>query len=195
MRTIEDLKVEKTFYKREKDIYGGVERIPYTKMVKREVQTVSQGIRFGYYIIDFILFVGFCYAFGMLLGIIGAATGSLDQILAVLNGTNWRIGPLSFSLFDYLMLLIFYVLLEGIFGATIGKLIFGYTVINEQAQKPDFGTLVLRNIIRFVPFERFSCIGDRGWHDTWSKTYVVKKGEKGELQKLLGQPKGEDILD
>lgn len=195
MRTIEDLKIEKTFYKREKDIYGGVERIPYTKMVKREVETVSQGIRFGYYLIDFVLFIGFSLLIGILLGVVGTATDTLPQIFGFINSTTWSLGPLSFSLLDYSLLWIFYVSLEGVFGGTIGKLIFGYTVIDEFAQKPSFGTLAYRNVIRFVPFERFSCVGDRGWHDQWSKTYVVKRSEAGELQKLMGQPKAEDILD
>lgn len=59
-----------------------------------------------------------------------------------------------------------------------------------------FGTTLLRTISRYVPFEAFSCFGERGWHDTWSKTYVVKRTERNELKKLLKTiHEDKDILD
>ena len=54
-----------------------------------------------------------------------------------------------------------------------------------------------KDVFGNVTIEAFSCFGERGWHDQWSKTYVVKRSEKIELQRLLGtlSSKQEDLLD
>ena len=65
-------------------------------------------------------------------------------------------------------------------------------MINEYAKKPDSVTIILRSIIRIVPFEAFSCLGERGGHDMWSKTFVVSKKELAHLKKAIGE---EDYLD
>ena len=75
----------------------------------------------------------------------------------------------------YPIFFLYYALSEGLGGTTLGKLICGYTVIDEQANKISFGKAMLRTICRYIPFEQFSCFAERGWHDTLSKTYVVKK--------------------
>lgn len=48
---------------------------------------------------------------------------------------------------------------------------------------------------RLVPFEPLSCLSDRGWHDVWSKTYVVTTEERDELKKLLLEQNGVFISD
>lgn len=71
----------------------------------------------------------------------------------------------------------YYAVLEATTGKTLGKMLTGCKVITETGEKPDFGTALLRTIIRVVPFEAFSIFfGDDGrmWHDRWAKTYVVK---------------------
>ncbi len=69
-------------------------------------------------------------------------------------------------------------------------------MINQYAEKIKFEQALLRTIIRFIPFEFLTCIGERAWHDKWTKTYVVKKREKVELQKHLKIfNEFEDILD
>lgn len=60
-------------------------------------------------------------------------------------------------------------------------------VIDEYGNKPDLGTLLLRNVIRIVPFEHLSCLGGKysyGWHDKWSETWVVTETERDELKRL-----------
>ena len=73
---------------------------------------------------------------------------------------------------------------------TIGKFATKSVVINEYAQKPSNEQLIGRSFARLVPFEAFSCLADRGWHDTWSKTYVVTEKERDELQRLLNKHEG-----
>jgi hypothetical protein len=43
--------------------------------------------------------------------------------------------------------------------------------------RPPFGTMVLRSLCRLIPFEPFSFLGSdaRGWHDSITKTRVVRK--------------------
>jgi uncharacterized RDD family membrane protein YckC len=58
-------------------------------------------------------------------------------------------------------------------------------VIDIYGNKPELGTNILRNIIRLVPFEIFSCLSERGWHDRWSETFVVKDEEYNKIKELL----------
>lgn len=187
MKTIEDLRVEKTFYKREKDFLGNVTRTPYTKMIPRTPVVVSPGVRFGYYFLDIIAFYLIQIVFGILIGIILVATHS-------------SFGPevnIIFQLVSYAIWFFYYAIFETYVGGTVGKLICGYTVINDKAEKITFGQGMLRTVIRMIPIEAFSCFSDRGWHDKWSKTYIVKRSEKTELKRLLGTLSStkEDILD
>jgi uncharacterized RDD family membrane protein YckC len=187
MKTIENLKVEKTFYKREKDFLGNVTRTPYNKFIPRKPVVVSPGVRFGYYFLDVITFYLIQIIFGLLIGIVLVATHSSFG-----PGVN-----IIFQLLSYTIWFFYYAIFETYVGGTVGKLICGYTVINDKAERITFGQGMLRTVIRMIPIEAFSCFGERGWHDKWSKTYVVKRSEKVELQRLLGTLSNsqEDILD
>jgi len=191
MKTIENLKVEKTIFKKERDENGNVIQVPQTKMVARPPVVVSQGVRFGYFMIDVAFFYIITFIVGVIIGIVIVATGNVDLL-------RENTGLIKFlDLMGYPIFFLYYAISEALGGATLGKLICGYTVIDEQANKVSFGKAMLRTICRYIPFEAFSCFAERGWHDTLSKTYVVKRSEKAELQKLLGSfsAKEEDILD
>lgn len=191
MKTIEDLKIEKTIYKKERDENGNIIQVPYTKTVARPPEVVSQGVRFGYFLIDVVFFYIITFIVGILIGIIVVATGNVDA----LRPDSTLIQVLNYM--GYPIFFLYYAISEGLGGATLGKLICGYTVIDEYANKVSFPKALLRTVCRYIPFEAFSCFGERGWHDTLSKTYVVKRSEKAELQKLLGSytAKEADILD
>lgn len=183
MKTIEDLKVEKTTYKKERMEDGSVVSVPVTKLVVRTPVVVEKGARFGYYLIDLV----FIYILAFLIGVISAFAGVFEI---------WE-DPITSRLLGILILVSYYFILEVSIGTTLGKLILGYTVIDKYAEKPKAATLLGRSFARAVPFEAFSCLGERGWHDSWSNTYVVKNAEKAELQKLLGtfSNSKEDLLD
>jgi uncharacterized RDD family membrane protein YckC len=78
--------------------------------------------------------------------------------------------------FTFLTLVLYYVILEGAFGFTIGKLITRTRVVDESGRKPRLGQILGRTLSRFVPFEPFSFFNDSasGWHDRWSGTRVVR---------------------
>jgi uncharacterized RDD family membrane protein YckC len=183
MKTIENLRVEQTTYKNEKDENGNTIKVPVTKSVRRDPVVVEKGPRFGYYLID----VVFIYILAFLVGVISALAGAIEI---------WD-DPLMSRLIGVLIFVGYYFILEVSIGTTLGKLMLGYTVIDQYAEKPKAATILGRSFARAVPFEGFSCLGERGWHDSWSNTYVVKNSEKRELQKLLGNFSNTqaDILD
>ena len=68
----------------------------------------------------------------------------------------------------------YYVVFEGIFGWTVGKLVTGTRVIRADGNKPNVPQIIGRTFARFIPFEPFSVLFGRGWHDSLSGTRVVK---------------------
>lgn len=82
------------------------------------------------------------------------------------------------GLFNYLY---YYIICEYVFdGKTIGKLLTGTKVIKEDGRKLTFGNVLVRTIVRYIPFEIFSFFGSNqdGWHDKFSGTIVVKDKPK-----------------
>ncbi len=73
-------------------------------------------------------------------------------------------------------LLIYYIILEGIFNTSAGKCASGTTIVNEQGQRPSFAQILGRSFCRLIPFEALSFLGAgaRGWHDSITNTYVVE---------------------
>jgi uncharacterized RDD family membrane protein YckC len=73
---------------------------------------------------------------------------------------------------------LYVVLMEGFAGGqTLGKLITRYRVVRCDGTPPSLKQIILRTLIRFVPFECLSVfLSDRKgmWHDRWSRTFVVK---------------------
>jgi uncharacterized RDD family membrane protein YckC len=71
--------------------------------------------------------------------------------------------------------LLYYTLCERLFrGKTLGKLLTGTKVIREDGAKFTFTNALLRSIFRLVPFEPFSIFFDRPWHDSWTRTTVIR---------------------
>lgn len=140
--------------------------IPYV------VPTAKPGIRFLYFIVDLIIS-------SMLIGVI--SEGILNQLLNLNHGIR--------EVAEYFQLFLYYFVFEATLGSSVAKEIFGYTVINDFGQKVTTKEAALRSVIRYVPFEFFSCLGDPswGWHDKWTKTYVVKKSEVKNIQLLLNK--------
>lgn len=69
----------------------------------------------------------------------------------------------------------YYLILEFTLNKTIGKFITHSKVVNLHFSKPNFFQLIIRTVIRFVPFEFLSFINmGKGWHDLLSKTLVIE---------------------
>lgn len=89
-----------------------------------------------------------------------------------------EIGLWIFSVVVQLLLFAsYFIILEGLFGITIGKLVTGTRVVNATGGKASWGQIVGRTFARAIPLEPLSFLfGDTttGWHDTLSGTRVVR---------------------
>lgn len=125
------------------------------------LEDASKGERFANFAIDIIGFNLAGYLFGFGTGIFGMVDVIEDTSLYILA---------------ILILLAYYFLLEAVSGRTLGKLITGTKVVTEDGQKPSFVNIAVRTLCRCIPFEPFSFFGSGtgGWHDSLSKTRVIK---------------------
>lgn len=82
-------------------------------------------------------------------------------------------------LFSYLIValeyMIYYTFCEKVFkGRTLGKLITGTRALRTDGGELTFANAFLRSLSRLVPFEVFSAFSGYPWHDTWTRTMVIK---------------------
>ncbi len=124
-------------------------------------------LRFFNQVIDFVAFLGIATVGKILIALIWGQQGvdKMQNHPALVIGIAIALG--------------YYILLEGMSGKTIGKLMTGTRVVDMHGEKPGFRRIVKRSIARLIPFEAFSFLGNanRGWHDSLSDTYVVKSQE------------------
>ena len=127
-------------------------------------------IRFVNYIVDiiFILITIFVLAIGVAI---------LANIFAWHGVLFWmgNMSDLDGQLVFWATMILYYGFFEGLFGRSVAKFITGTTVVNENGEKPSFGTILKRTFCRLIPFDALSFLGSRGWHDSISDTYVVHR--------------------
>jgi uncharacterized RDD family membrane protein YckC len=76
------------------------------------------------------------------------------------------------AVFHYLF---YYTICEKAFkGYTLGKLLSGTRAVRMDGQELTLKDAFLRSLSRMVPFEVFSGFSEQPWHDTWTKTAVIK---------------------
>lgn len=76
-------------------------------------------------------------------------------------------------LMEGISIIVFYLLLEGIFNTTPGKCATDTVIVNENGERPSFSQILGRSFARLIPFDALSFLGARGWHDSLSGTWVV----------------------
>jgi uncharacterized RDD family membrane protein YckC len=141
----------------------------YEKDKFSQMNFASHGKRFANRLIDLIACWAFMFVFAFFIGI----------ILAIISPSAIQSFQDDSTLLEYILailsIILYYTLSEFIAGRTLGKLITGTKVVDENGGKPSFDKALLRTVCRFIPFEAFSFLGDEaiGWHDTLSKTRVV----------------------
>ena len=107
--------------------------------------------------------------------------------LELFTGASSRfdhIGMEFFIVFEIPIVLLYYIILEGIFNTTAGKCATNTTIVNERGERPDFGQVLGRTFCRLIPFEAFSFFADgaRGWHDSIPNTYVTESMNREDLE-------------
>lgn len=122
----------------------------------------SKGRRFGTLVVDYIGYFLSAALFGVLIGIIFGQ-----------RGTQFVRAVPDFVL-GLVLMLAYYVFFEGLWARTPGKLVFGTIVVTESGHKPPLLQIITRTLCRFIPFEPFSFLGALGWHDSISRTRVIR---------------------
>lgn len=124
----------------------------------------GQGLRFLNLVIDYLAQLAIGFGVGILVGLTAGENGA-----AFLASTPGRFIGIP-------ILLAYYLFFEATTSRTLGKLLTGTKVVNIVGGKPSFGQILGRTFARCIPFEPFSFFGTpaRGWHDSLTKTYVVK---------------------
>lgn len=140
-----------------------------------QMMHATTGQRFVNLLIDNIIMnYGLSFLTG---GIIGAVIGSVAPNFfneAVLQENLWSYFMLTMVI-GYFNYIVYYTLCEKLFkGKTLGKLITGTRAVRLDGTELNFKDSFLRTLCRIIPFEPFSAFGGHPWHDTLTKTMVIK---------------------
>ena len=135
----------------------------------------STGQRFLNYLIDNILMrFGLSFLTGMAVGVILGvlAPEYLDRLASEESTLDTFLLAYLIAIFNYLL---YYTICEKAFkGYTLGKLITGTRAIRTDGGELTFKDALLRSLCRLIPFEVFSAFGGHPWHDTLTKTMVIR---------------------
>jgi uncharacterized RDD family membrane protein YckC len=149
-----------------------------------EKLVASSGKRFLNYILDLSFYVIFIVFVAFITAVVATLFGLTDLLLWMQN-----ISDLQSNIIAVIVMIIYYILTEGILGRSLAKFITGTIVVDENGEKPSFGILFQRTLCRLIPFDAFSFLGNsgRGWHDSISDTYVVDKKELEESLRMFNE--------
>ena len=138
------------------------------------VDPVPRGLRFVNYIVDQVV-----------MGAIINAGMYVFKYVVSSKGENYKSylifqenmsGLAAEFLLSLSVLFTYYLIFETVTkGRTFGKILTGTIAITQDGSPFTFKHALLRTLCRFIPFEAFSALGYMPWHDSISKTAVVKK--------------------
>ena len=135
----------------------------------------SLGQRFLNFLIDNLLMqYGLSYITGAFVGymLVTLAPDFTYRLFNDESSINLFLLSYIIGIFNYL---IYYTFCEKVFrGYTLGKLISGTRAVRQDGEELTFKDTILRSLVRLVPFEPFSALGRKPWHDAWTNTMVVK---------------------
>ncbi|MEM1325993.1 MAG: RDD family protein [Bacteroidota bacterium] len=131
-----------------------------------ELYLASQGSRLANYLLDRVGLYAFLFMFVMLTenDTFYESTESVSDTVDIVSILLLLATPFYWILSEYFL------------GKTPAKYITKTKVVTADGRKPSFWTIVGRTLCRFIPFDWASFLGSRavGWHDSISKTRVVK---------------------
>lgn len=134
----------------------------------------SKGQRFLNYIIDVVII--YILIFG-----VSFITALIATHLEATSFLEWlqNINGLEEYLIYFIIMIPYFTLMESFFSKSIGKFITKTMVVLEDGSKPESGTILRRTLCRIIPFDALSFLGtpSRGWHDSITDTYVVRKDD------------------
>lgn len=175
---ITEIKEPYTVNRKEKDSNGETIIVLKTFLRFVEVPYVQGWARFGHFLLDRVFFYIFTLIIGLGIGIILGLTNNMEFV----ESSSFEF---LLDVFSYLFLYpLYYFIFEASMQSTPGKLILGRIVVDEYGEKPSVSQILGRSFARIVPFEVLSCLGEMGWHDKWSHTFVIRKKDLAGLKAL-----------
>ncbi|MCO4291586.1 RDD family protein [Solitalea sp. MAHUQ-68] len=134
-----------------------------------DLHIASSATRFANYLIDS-MFIGMVLSFIMPNS--GVDLTKITTIQQLVNDSQF----VKMTIINTVATFAYYFIAEAVFGQTLGKIITRTHVVNDYGEKPGVLRILGRTLCRSIPFEAFSFLfTPMGWHDSISKTYVVKK--------------------
>lgn len=134
--------------------------------------------------LNFIIDIIFIHSIKAILYFLAAFITFNDEYYSLLD---WLI---SFDrtqnfLFWSLIMFIYYATFEILLSRTLSKYFTKTIVVKIDGSKPNIIEFLGRSLIRIIPFEYLSFLRGRqpGWHDEYSKTYVVIKSKLEKTKK------------
>ncbi len=149
----------------------------FTEQDQFHYTEASTGQRFLNYLVDALLMqYGLSFATGYVLARIVVAISPETAYEWFVTRSESLDVIASYYLLAIINYLIYYTFCEKLFkGYTLGKLITGTRAIRTDGSELTGKDAFLRSLSRLVPFEAFSIwFGNGLWHDSWTKTMVVK---------------------
>jgi uncharacterized RDD family membrane protein YckC len=138
------------------------------------VDPVSPSIRFANFIIDRIILIAFLFGGMFVWATIAVSRG--ENIKTYLLFQENGLATVLQLLLGYVCTLVYYTVSEtAMKGRTIGKLVTGTIAITQNGTAFTVKHAFMRSLCRIIPFEPFSGFGYMPWHDSMTKTSVVKK--------------------
>ena len=147
----------------------------------------SSGQRLGNYILDMIIY-----------NMINVFPVAIAWVLFTFLGEQdlyfWleNINPVVDFLISYIIIVIYYSILESLTGRSVAKYMTNTKVFMADGSTPSSSVIIKRSFCRLIPFDQLSFLGTipRGWHDTISKTVVVdlkKYNQELEMQDSINE--------
>ncbi|MEO0404678.1 MAG: RDD family protein [Bacteroidota bacterium] len=137
---------------------------------REEQRIADKGLRFANFIVDRILVEIFAAIIYVILGLTIS-----DEILDFWLSED-PVSTLWTILIGFVFTVAYYTLFEFQFGGkTIGKMLTKTRAVKEDGGPITFKDALIRSLCRVIPFEPFSFFGDNGWHDSLSKTKVIRE--------------------
>lgn len=137
---------------------------------------VSPGVRFVNMLIDTICLYAMTFALTFILSLMILLAGPREYDSESFETRDDGAMQMLLLFGGYLYAILFYTLFEYFGkGRTLGKMATGTIAVREDGSRLTFKDAFLRSLCRCIPFEPFSAFGYRPWHDSITRTMVVKK--------------------
>lgn len=152
-------------------ILDSTEKVVAEKL-KKEITETSSIERFLHHIIDTLMIIFMLFLLVDLL-VDFERYNNIKMIPDLLNN------QFGFLIIVFLMRFIYFPFFEKTFGSSPAKFLTNSLVVNPKTETPSLNNILERTLYRHIPLDSFSFLFGKGWHDSISKTYVVKEKNEG----------------